>query len=91
MAIRDFGKSSFIHLQDRTGRIQAYMRKDKLGSEPYQLFKKLVTDGVFRDDPFSIDGTENLNCFLTSGSFPLQPASMNSAKMRLAPVTGRSS
>ncbi len=47
MAIRDFGKSSFIHLQDRTGRIQAYLRKDKLGSEPYQLFKKQVDIGDF--------------------------------------------
>jgi lysyl-tRNA synthetase class 2 len=47
MAIRDFGKSSFIHLQDRSGRIQAYLRKDKLGSEPYQLFKKMVDIGDF--------------------------------------------
>ena len=47
MSIRDFGKSSFIHLQDRTGRIQAYLRNDKLGSESYQLFKKQVDIGDF--------------------------------------------
>mgnify|MGYP003876140251 CR=1 FL=1 len=47
MSIRDFGKSSFIHLQDRTGRIQAYLRKDKLGDEPYQIFKKQIDIGDF--------------------------------------------
>jgi len=47
MAIRDFGKSSFIHLQDRKGRIQAYLRKDKLGNDAYQLFKKEVDIGDF--------------------------------------------
>lgn len=39
MAKRDFGKASFIHLQDSTGRVQAYMKKDILGDELYGLFK----------------------------------------------------
>lgn len=40
MAFRDFGKSVFLHIQDRDGRIQVYVRKDRLKSPAYDLFKK---------------------------------------------------
>jgi lysyl-tRNA synthetase, class II len=39
MAIRNFGKASFIHVQDSTGRIQAYIKKDKIGEDQYSIFK----------------------------------------------------
>jgi lysyl-tRNA synthetase class 2 len=39
MAVRDFGKASFIHIKDGTGRIQAYIRKDKIGEERFNVFK----------------------------------------------------
>jgi lysyl-tRNA synthetase class 2 len=39
MALRDFGKASFIHIKDRTGRIQAYVRKDRVGEENFKIFK----------------------------------------------------
>ena len=39
MAIRDFGKASFVQIQDRKGRIQAYVRKDIVGDEAFQIFK----------------------------------------------------
>lgn len=39
MMLRDFGKASFVHLQDSTGRIQLYFKKDIL-SQSYQIFKK---------------------------------------------------
>lgn len=39
MALRNFGKASFIHIQDNTGRIQAYIRKDKIGEDQYNIFK----------------------------------------------------
>ncbi len=39
MAIRNFGKGAFVALQDRKGRIQAFIRKDKLGDELFALFK----------------------------------------------------
>lgn len=39
MSIRNFGKASFIHLKDHTGRIQAYIRKDKVGDHSFQVFK----------------------------------------------------
>ncbi|MEJ2183680.1 MAG: lysine--tRNA ligase [Nitrospirota bacterium] len=40
MMLRSFGKATFAHIQDFTGRIQIYMRKDVLG-EGYALVKKL--------------------------------------------------
>ncbi|MEI6124913.1 MAG: lysine--tRNA ligase [Pseudomonadota bacterium] len=41
MSLRDFGKSAFFHLQDRKGRVQAYIQKNKVGPELYAAFKKL--------------------------------------------------
>jgi lysyl-tRNA synthetase class 2 len=41
MAIRDFGKGAFISIQDRHGRIQAFIRKNVLGEKVFSLFKKL--------------------------------------------------
>lgn len=40
MAFRDFGKSAFIHIQDRKGRLQVYVRKDILKDPGYDVFKK---------------------------------------------------
>jgi len=39
MAVRDFGKASFIHVKDRSGRIQAYIRKDRIGEDQFRIFK----------------------------------------------------
>jgi lysyl-tRNA synthetase class 2 len=41
MAIRDFGKGAFIVLQDRKGRLQAFIRKDRIGEKGFSLFKSL--------------------------------------------------
>lgn len=41
MAMRSFGKAAFIHFQDGTGRLQAFIEKAKVGEEAYKLFKKL--------------------------------------------------
>ena len=41
MGIRSFGKASFFHLQDRKGRLQVYVRRDRLGEDGYRLFKLL--------------------------------------------------
>ncbi len=37
---RGMGKAGFIDIQDSTGRIQSYVRKDHLGDEEYEWFKK---------------------------------------------------
>ena len=39
MALRNFGKASFIHIKDRTGLIQSYIRKDHTGDEQFAIFK----------------------------------------------------
>ncbi|MBW1691863.1 MAG: lysine--tRNA ligase [Deltaproteobacteria bacterium] len=39
MSIRDFGKAVFIHIKDGTGTLQAYLRRDKLGEEGFEIFK----------------------------------------------------
>ena len=41
MAIRNFGRAAFAQLQDRTERIQVYLRRDLLGEELFGLAKKL--------------------------------------------------
>ncbi len=55
MALRSFGKVTFIHIQDSTDRIQAFVQRDILGPDKYQLFKKFdigdivgVEGGLFR-------------------------------------------
>jgi lysyl-tRNA synthetase class 2 len=53
MVVRDFGKASFAHLQDSTGRIQLYLKRDKLGPEIYSIFKKYVDAG----DIIGVEGT----------------------------------
>ena len=39
MAANSFGKSAFIRLRDRSGQLQAYIRKDKVGDDDYAIFK----------------------------------------------------
>ncbi len=40
MSRRDFGKAIFAHIQDETGRIQIFLKKDELGADNFKLFKK---------------------------------------------------
>lgn len=39
MSKRDQGKVAFVHIQDVDGKIQAYVRKDEIGDESYEVFK----------------------------------------------------
>ena len=55
VSLRGHGKASFAHIQDRTGRIQIYLRLDGVGDTAYGLFKRLdvgdfigVNGGLFR-------------------------------------------
>ena len=55
MSMRDMGKASFCHLQDREGKLQLYVKIDVLGESQYENFKKLdlgdiigVSGEVFR-------------------------------------------
>jgi lysyl-tRNA synthetase class 2 len=50
IGLRDFGKASFVRLKDRSGLIQLYVQKDKLGPEAYAQFKELdLGDIVFSE------------------------------------------
>ncbi|AGA90720.1 lysyl-tRNA synthetase (class II) [Thioflavicoccus mobilis 8321] len=40
MSRRVMGKASFSHLQDMSGRIQLFIQRDQLGSEPYAAYKR---------------------------------------------------
>jgi lysyl-tRNA synthetase class 2 len=55
MSIRRMGKAAFTHIMDESGRIQVYVRKDKVGETAYAVFKLLdigdivgVTGTVFQ-------------------------------------------
>jgi lysyl-tRNA synthetase class 2 len=41
MSKRRHGKAGFANLQDLSGRVQLYFRKDDLGEEQYEMFKKM--------------------------------------------------
>ncbi|WP_319204830.1 lysine--tRNA ligase [uncultured Ilyobacter sp.] len=43
MACRGQGKAVFAHIEDETGRIQVYLRKDTLGDEVFEIVKKMGT------------------------------------------------
>ncbi|HZW36498.1 MAG TPA: amino acid--tRNA ligase-related protein, partial [Candidatus Deferrimicrobiaceae bacterium] len=45
VASRSFGKAAFVVVSDRAGRLQAYIRKDKVGEEAYSLFVKSADVG----------------------------------------------
>jgi lysyl-tRNA synthetase, class II len=44
---RDMGKSTFAHIEDGSGRLQLYLRVDKVGEEAYNLYRKDVDLGDF--------------------------------------------
>ncbi|MBS3780030.1 MAG: lysine--tRNA ligase [Desulfovermiculus sp.] len=40
VALRSFGKATFLHIQDQSGRMQVFVQRDTLGQEEYTRFKK---------------------------------------------------
>jgi len=52
MAVREFGKTAFLVLSERSARIQAYCRKDTLPEREWELYKNLDTG-----DWVSVEGT----------------------------------
>ncbi len=47
VSIRVMGKSSFAHVEDGSGRVQLYLRRDLLGEEPYAMFRNDLDLGDF--------------------------------------------
>ena len=46
MTKRDHGKSSFAHLQDSEGQIQIYVRRDKVGVDPYKIYRRFDSGDI---------------------------------------------
>ncbi len=42
---REMGKSVFCHIQDITGKLQIYLRKDVLGEKEFEIFSELIDLG----------------------------------------------
>ena len=40
LSMRKFGKAAFLHLTDRSGRMQIYLKNEVLGEEQFSMFKK---------------------------------------------------
>jgi lysyl-tRNA synthetase class 2 len=47
VAIRNMGKSIFAHIEDGAGRLQIYLRRDDLGEERFEIFKRDFDLGDF--------------------------------------------
>ena len=43
VGLRDFGKASFLHLLDRSGRVQVYVKRDAIGTEAFETFRLAET------------------------------------------------
>jgi lysyl-tRNA synthetase class 2 len=39
--MRSFGRATFLHIKDGSGRLQVYVKRDVIGKEEYELFKKM--------------------------------------------------
>src|SRR3989475_3594065 len=54
VGLRDFGKAGFVHLQDRTGRLQVHARRDRLSEADFDLYRTLDVGDVagFGGQPF---------------------------------------
>ena len=50
MSKRRHGKAGFANLQDYSGEIQLYFRKDDLGEENYEIFKKMDIGDILEVD-----------------------------------------
>ena len=46
MALRGHGAASFGHIEDRTGRLQFYIRNDEVGDDSYRIFKLLEVGDI---------------------------------------------
>lgn len=47
MSVRDMGKTVFAHVEDGNGRFQLFLRREEIGEESHNIFKKLIDLGDF--------------------------------------------
>lgn len=78
MAIRGHGKTCFMDMQDKTGRIQIYVRKDMVGEENYALIKLL--------DIGDIIGVEGIVFRTHMGELSIKAAALEILSKSLRPL-----
>ena len=78
MSKRRMGKIGFVHLQDLTGQIQLVVKKDTLGEDEYEFFKKLdigdivgATGSIFTTDAGEISVAAEKMTTLSKSLLPL--------------------
>ncbi|MBV9495609.1 MAG: lysine--tRNA ligase [Acidobacteria bacterium] len=78
LAVREFGKTAFLVLSEKTARIQAYLRKDTLSEREWSLYKNLdagdwvsVSGTVFRTKTNELSVKAEQIDFLVKGIRPL--------------------
>jgi lysyl-tRNA synthetase class 2 len=78
MSIRDFGKAVFIHIKDGTGKLQAYIRKDRVGEDSFEIFKFIdigdhvgLTGQLFRTRTDELTLLANSGVLLSKSQRPL--------------------
>jgi len=78
MAVNKFGKAAFIRFRDRSGQLQAYIKKDKVGGEAFTLFKNLdigdfvgLEGGIFQTRTQEWTLLANSLCLVSKATRPL--------------------
>ena len=78
MAKRDMGKASFINILDRYGNMQSYVRRDNIGEESFDEFKKYdigdlvgITGTVFKTQKGEISVKASTVTLLSKSLLPL--------------------
>jgi len=53
MAMRLMGKAAFVHVQDRSGKVQAYIKRDDVGEEAFAAFKTFDLGDIIQTSGYS--------------------------------------
>jgi len=75
LAVRSFGKAAFLRVRDRSGEIQVWVKKDRVGERGFEIFKLLdVGDIVAAEGPATRTKTGELT--VEAASFTILTKSM---------------
>src|SRR6266508_3833861 len=75
LAVRSFGKAAFLRLRDRSGELQIWVKKDKVGERGFEIFKLLdIGDIVAAEGPATRTKTGELT--LEAASFTILTKAM---------------
>ncbi len=67
LAVRSFGKAAFLRLRDRSGELQVWVKKDRVGERGFEIFKLLdIGDVIAAEGPATRTKTGELTLEATS-------------------------